>query len=129
MITTIFSSLKDGFINIKTIFIGIIGALIAGYVVSENIKRKRAEAKLIDIQNKVLKTQVDIIKTEAKIATETKYIEIESHKQILDQLEANKELAKLELDKITSQMTDTAKTNGKRKLFSFTGLTSIKDKV
>jgi uncharacterized membrane protein YraQ (UPF0718 family) len=127
--STILSFFKTSFTNIKVILLAIVGALIAGYVVSENIKRKKAEAKLIDIQNKVLKTQIDIIKTEAKIASETKDIEMETHTQLLNDLERNKVTAKLELEEITKRMNETADHNGKVGLFSFDGLTPVKDKV
>lgn len=117
------------FTNIKVVIMGIIGALIAGYVISENIKRKSAEAKVIKIQNDINQAHIQAIKTNAKIASDTKDLEMDHHVATIEQLKKNKVEAEKELNTITTQMQTTADSNGKKGLFSFDGLIPVKDKV
>lgn len=123
------SIIMGWFKQAKIFIIAIFGALIAGYVISENLKRKRAEAKLIDLQNGITKTQINIIKTQAKVASETKDLEMNQHNETLTKLQENKKIAKQELEEATNRMNDTADHNGRVGIFTFDGLTPVKDKV
>jgi Tfp pilus assembly protein FimT len=125
----LFSVAGSWFTNAKVVIVGIIGAIVAGYLISENIKRKSAEAKVIKIQNDINLAHIQAIKTNAKIASETKDLEMGQHIETIQQLKQNKVEAEKELSAITTQMQSTADSNGKKGLFSFDGLTPVKDKV
>jgi uncharacterized membrane protein YraQ (UPF0718 family) len=125
----VFSVFGSWFTNAKVVIIGIIGAIVAGYLISENIKRKSAEAKVIKIQNDINQANINAIKTNAKVASETKDLEMAHHIETITQLKQNKVDAEKELSDITTQMQSTADSNSKKGLFSFDGLTPVKDKV
>ncbi len=126
---SLLSVVSPWFSNAKAIGIGIVGAVVAGYVIKENIQRKQAEAKVVKIQNDINQAHIQAIKTNAKIASDTKDIEMAHHVETIQQLKQNKVEAEQELNTITTQMQATADCNGKKGLFSFDGLTPVKDKV
>lgn len=99
------------FNNIKTIVMAVIGALIAGYVVSENIRRKQAEAKLLKVERGIAEANVKLVKKQAEIKTETREVEIATQRQIIKDLKDNKKEVEKELKTAQASTMATAKKN------------------
>ena len=97
------------FINFKTIIIGIITALVGGYVIKQKITAARAESKLQDIEIKIAKTNIVVAKQVAESKAESKDIETTTEIETLKELTIAKKEALKEIDDITKIIADTQK--------------------
>lgn len=97
--------------NIKTIGLAIIGALVAGYVVKENIRRKQAENKLMRVERGIAEANVKLVKKQAEVKTETRETEIATQRAVIKELKENKKEVEKELKEAQKTTLTTAKRN------------------
>lgn len=100
------SFLLNIFSNFKNIFMSLGAVFVSLYVAKQKYKAYQAEDKLKNIETEIAKTNVTIIKNEAKAKAKSIKIENNIEVGIIKQLEKNKEKIKEEMFIIEKNIED-----------------------